>query len=288
MKFLFGATLLLLSVFGKRDDEGDQIELSQPEQIEHLMKQTILTPMKMMLESMPKMDDMEIEARASTRHAQMVEANKELLMSLENQKEMMMKPFENEEAPLEIVESMKAMFDHMIKMSSEIPTVEEIVKSMKEEQEETMKAKESIEKVMTNIQENLPIFMKQIEDEYEIMQMQQIEDDLAYESMAKDMEKLFEGFNNEDMADSMKYLFGDDDSLFDELKVEDIKIQAEKLVGAKNRLEKEINDDKLSKVFESQEELELNNNDYADYVLLENDAEPKIVVSESENEDEKL
>merc|ERR1712034_67623 len=150
---------------------------------------------------------------------------------------------------------------------------------MKEEQEETMKAKESIEKVMTNIQENLPIFIKQIEDEYEIMQMQQIEDDLAYESMAKDMEKLFEGFNNEDMADSMKYLFGDDDSLFDEFKVEDIKIQAEKLVGAKNRLEKEINDDKLSELFESQEELELNNNDYADYVLLENDAQPKIVVS---------
>jgi len=261
MKFLFGATLLLLSVFGKRDDEGDQIELSQPEQIEHLMKQTILTPMKMMLESMPKMDDMEIEARASTRHAQMVEANKELLMSLENQKEMMMKPFENEEAPLEIVESMKAMFDHMIKMSSEIPTVEEIVKSMKEEQEETMKAKESIEKVMTNIQENLPIFMKQIEDEYEIMQMQQIEDDLAYESMAKDMEKLFEGFNNEDMADSMKYLFGDDDSLFDELKVEDnLKIQEENLLGAENRLE--INEELFK-----QEKLDLNNKDYA---LLEN------------------
>merc|ERR1711925_62681 len=93
------------------------------------------------------------------------------------------------------------------------------------------KAKESIEKVMTNIQENLPIFMKQIEDEYEIMQMIQIEDDLAYESVAKDMEKLFEGFNNEDMADSMK-------SLFDELKVEDnLKIQEENLLGAENRLE---------------------------------------------------
>merc|ERR1712034_107870 len=207
-------------------------------------------------------DDMEtIEARASTRHAQMVEANKELLMNLENQKEMMMKPLENEEAPLEIVESMKAMFDNMIKMSSEIPTVEEIVKSMKEEQEETMKAKESIEKVMTNIQENLPIFMKQIEDEYEIMQMIQIEDDLAYESVAKDMEKLFEGFNNEDMADSMKYLFGDDDSLFDELKVEDnLKIQEENLLGAENRLE--INEELFK-----QEKLDLNNKDYA---LLEN------------------
>merc|ERR1712034_118662 len=102
---------------------------------------------------------------------------------------------------------------------------------------------------------------KQIEDEYEIMQMQQIEDDLAYESMVKDMEKLFEGFNNEDMAGSMKYLFGDGDSLFDELKVEDnLKIQEENLLGAENRLE--INEELFK-----QEKLDLNNKDYA---LLEN------------------
>jgi antirestriction protein len=258
MKFLFAATLLLLSVFGKRDEEKllsqpEKIELSQPEQIEQIIKQTILTPMEMMLvqfESMPKMDDMEIQETAITRHAQMVEANKEHLQLLENQKEIMVKPLENLEN-LEIVESVKAMFDHMIKMSSKIPTVEEIVKSIKEEQENTMKMMNDFSKIMTDMEKSLPIVMKQMEDDYE--------------SMAKD---LFEGFNDEDMADSMKYLFGDDDSLFDELKVEDnLKIQAEKLVGAKNRLEKEINDDKLSKLFEGQEELELNNNN--DYDLLD-------------------
>jgi hypothetical protein len=269
MKFLFAATLLLLSVFGKRDEEKllsqpEKIELSQPEQIEQIIKQTILTPMEMMLvqfESMPKMDDMEIQETAITRHAQMVEANKEHLQLLENQKEIMVKPLENLEN-LEIVESVKAMFDHMIKMSSKIPTVEEIVKSIKEEQENTMKMMNDFSKIMTDMEKSLPIVMKQIEDELPIF-MKEIEAD--YESMAKD---LFEGFNDEDMADSMKYLFGDDDSFFDELKVEDnLKIQAEKLVGAKNRLEKEINDDKLSKLFEGQEELELNNNN--DYDLLD-------------------
>jgi len=250
MKFLFAATLLLLSVFGKRDEEKllsqpEKIELSQPEQIEQIIKQTILTPMEMMLvqfESMPKMDDMEIQETAITRHAQMIEANKEHLQLLENQKEIMVKPLENLEN-LEIVESVKAMFDHMIKMSSKIPTVEEIVKSIKEEQENTMKMMNDFSKIMTDMEKSLPIVMKQMEDDYE--------------SMAKD---LFEGFNDEDMADSMKYLFGDDDSLFDELKVEDnLKIQAEKLVGAKNRLEKEINE----------EELDLTN----DHVVLGNENE---------------
>lgn len=268
MKFLFAATLLLLSVFGKNDDDEplsqlEKIELSQPEQNEQIIKQTILTPMedlqKMMLESMPKMDDMEIQETAITRHAQMVEANKEYVLLLENQEEVMLKALEK--APLEIVEANKAMFEAM-KGSSNIPTVEEIVKSIKEEQEMTMKMMNDFSKMMTDMEKSLPIVMKQIEDELPIF-MKEIEAD--YESMAKD---LFEGFNDEDMANSMKYLFGDDDSLFDELKVEDnLKIQAEKLVGAKNRLEKEINDDKLSKLFEGQEELELNNNN--DYALLD-------------------
>jgi len=276
MKFFFAATLLLLSVFGTILDNEP---LSQTEEIEQIIKQTILTPMedleKMMLESMPKMDDMEIEETAITRHAQMVEANKEYVLLLENREEVMLKALENEGASFEVVEARKAMFEAM-KKSSEIPSVEEIVKSIKEGQEMTMKMMNDFSKMMTDMEKSLPIVMKQIEDELPIFMkqienevpilMKQLEDD--YESMAKD---LFEGFNDEDMADSMKYLFGDDDSFFgnlNELEVEDnLEIQEEKLDGAKNRLE-QVN------LFESQEKLDLNNNDYA---LLEN-----------ENEDHKL
>merc|ERR1712034_235156 len=119
MKFLFAATLLLLSVFGTEENK-DEINIWEL--------------IKTQIESI-KIEDKStdtIRADAEKYYTDMVEESKEYIVLLEGERK---KDLEENKDDSEALAKINKYYDARIEASSKIPTVEEIVKDLEAAQE---------------------------------------------------------------------------------------------------------------------------------------------------------